>query len=66
MLYDFTMHKLEAMAEREEDGIKAMWLVTLANLYYDGAVTIDWIGGQPVPTVVLHPSEVADIFRDNL
>ncbi len=65
MLYDYTLYKLETMALEAEDGIRAMWYSSLANLYYDGAVTIAWVHGEPVPTVVLYPSEVTDIIGKN-
>ena len=66
MLYDFTLYKLETMALETHDGLRAMWYSSLANLYYEGTVTIAWAGGEPVPTVVLFPSEVTDIIEESL
>ena len=63
MLYDFTLYKLDHMAATEPDGLQSMWYVSLANLYEDGAVTIEWEGGEPVPTAVLDP-QPADIIEE--
>jgi hypothetical protein len=63
MLYDFTLYKLEYMAAMEQDGLRSMWYMSLANLYEDGAVTIEWEGGEPVPTVLLH-TQPTDIIEE--
>ena len=63
MLYDFTLYKLEYMAAMEPDGLRSMWYMSLANLYEDGAVTIEWEGGEPVPMALLDAQPI-DIIEE--
>ena len=63
MLYDFTLYKLEHMAATEPNGLRSMWYQSLAHLHEDGAVTIAWEDGEPVPTVLLH-TQPTDIIEE--
>ena len=65
MLYDFTLYKLETMANLEPDGLRSMWYLSLAQLHEDGAVTIEWEDGEPLATVLLH-TQPADIIEESL
>ena len=65
VLVDFTLRKLEKM--RDESTMESEYdvLCSVVQLYMRGAVTVEWLGGQPFVTLVDSPlsKELIDMLE---